>query len=79
MTRVLGWLKAAYNFICGDWIVLTVVAVAFVAAYGITRAVPGPASQQLVAGLVFVALIVLSLVATLGRERESARRKRLHA
>lgn len=75
MNRVWGWLKAAYNFICGDWIVLTIVALAFLVAFWFERAVPGPAGQQLVAGLVFVALIVLSLVVTLGRERESARRK----
>ncbi|HEY7832548.1 MAG TPA: hypothetical protein VIG30_03180 [Ktedonobacterales bacterium] len=75
MDRVLGWLKAAYNFISGDWIVMLIVAVAFLAAWALTRVIPGPAGQQFVAGLVFVALIMLSLVVTLGRERESARRK----
>ena len=75
MDRVLGWLKAAYNFISGDWIVMLFVTVAFLAATALEHIIPGPAGQQFVVGLVFVALIMLSLVVTLGRERASARRK----
>lgn len=72
MARALGWLKAAYNFISGDWIVLVIVLIAFAADYALLRALP---DQQLAAGVIFVALIVLSLVVTLGRERATARRK----
>ena len=72
MQAVLGWLKAAYNFISGDWIVLAIVVGAFVVVGILLRAA---SSQQFLAGLLFAALIVLSLVVTLGRERASAQRK----
>lgn len=74
MRRVVGVLKATYNFVSGDAIVLTVVAIAFVAAYFLERLTP---ANHLLAGGVFVALLLLGLVLTLGRERASARRKYL--
>jgi hypothetical protein len=72
MRRVVGGLKATYNFFSGDAIVLSIVIAGFVVAYALERFLPG---NQLVAGAVFVALIVLSITLTLGRERASARRK----
>ncbi len=73
MDRVLGWLKAAYTFISGDPIVLGIVASAFVLAAILHASLPTGA-RNVVAGLVFLALIMLSLSATLARERNSARR-----
>jgi hypothetical protein len=74
MDQVLGWLKAAYNFISGDAIVLSMVATAFVLTAILEAALPDGAGRNVVAGVVFLALIALSLVTTLGRERNSARR-----
>lgn len=72
MTQVVGALKATYNFFSGDPIVLSLVVVAFVVAYALEHFVP---SNQLLAGAVFVALILLSITLTLGRERAATRRK----
>jgi predicted lysophospholipase L1 biosynthesis ABC-type transport system permease subunit len=72
MRRVVGALKATYKFFSGDAIVLSMVIVAFVVAYALERFLAG---NQLVAGAVFVALILLGITLTLGRERASARRK----
>jgi hypothetical protein len=74
--RVLGAAKATYNFFTGDAIVLGLVAVAFVVAAAIAHLAPG---AQLAAGVVFVALILLGITLTLGREREAARRGRTRA
>ena len=74
MDRVLGWLKAAYNFISGDPIVLGMVAVAFVLVAILQATLPASPGRNVVSGIVFLALIMLSLIATLGRERNSARR-----
>ena len=71
MQPVLNWFKAAYNFISGDWIVLAFVVVAF-SLVGTVLSVNS--SLQLLAGMLFVGLIVLSLVVTLGRERATAQR-----
>jgi hypothetical protein len=76
MDQVLGWLKAAYNFISGDAIVLGFVAAAFVLAAMLEATLPDGAGRNVVAGVVFLALIVLGLGTTLGRERNSARRAR---
>lgn len=76
MNQVLGWLKAAYNFISGDAIVLGIVVFAFVLTAMLEAVLPAGAGRNVVAGVVFLALIVLSLVTTLGRERESAKRAR---
>ena len=72
MRRVIGALKATYKFFSGDAIVLGMVGVAFVVAYALERFL---GASQLVAGAVFVALLLLSITLTLGRERASARRK----
>jgi asparagine N-glycosylation enzyme membrane subunit Stt3 len=74
MTRVLGVLKSTYYFFSGDPILLSGVLVAFVAAYVVGRTVPTSA-RQLVAGLVLVAVILLSLTVTLRRERGSRPRQ----
>lgn len=72
MRQAVGALKATYNFFSGDAIVLSLVIAAFVVAYALGRSLPG---NQLVTGGIFVALILLSITLTLGRERASARRK----
>jgi hypothetical protein len=72
--RVLGALKAAYNFISGDPIVLAGVAVTFVLAAALEAVLPASA-RQLVSGAVFVALILLSLALTLERERAASARR----
>lgn len=65
MSQILGFLRAAYNFFAGDAILLIAVAIAFalgfllVRIHGIPMAVPA---------VVFVAVIVLGLATTLGRE-----------
>ncbi|HEY7833458.1 MAG TPA: hypothetical protein VIG30_07820 [Ktedonobacterales bacterium] len=74
MERALGWLKAAYNFISGDAIVLGIVAAAFVLVAILEAALPAGAGSNVAAGVVFLALIMLSLITTLGRERTSAKR-----
>jgi hypothetical protein len=73
MQRLIGWLKAAYDFISGDAIVLVVVVVAFVLV-GLLEAPLSASAHNVIAGVAFLALIMLSLIATLGRERNSARR-----
>jgi hypothetical protein len=65
MNRVLGALKATYNFFAGDAILLVGVALAFVLAalLGQIAKAPDP-----VVAVVFVGCIVGGLVTTLGRE-----------
>jgi hypothetical protein len=74
MSRILGALKAAYNFFAGDPIILSMVVIAFVAAFVLARALAA-SSRQLVTGLVFVALILLGLALTLARERAGRERQ----
>ncbi|HEV7128583.1 MAG TPA: hypothetical protein VGN32_14230 [Ktedonobacterales bacterium] len=70
--RIMGALVATYNFFVGDAVILGVVAAAFV----ITALLVFVAhSSQLLAGIVFVALILLSVTLTLGRERAATQRK----
>lgn len=71
MTRIAGTIKTIYNFFAGDAILLGAVILAFVAATLLGRAAHMP--NALVAVL-FVALIVGGLVATLDRERRGHRR-----
>jgi hypothetical protein len=74
MQRVLGALKATYNFFSGDPIILSIVAVAFVVAYALESWL-APGIRQLVAGLVFILLILLSIYLTLLRERRGRPRQ----
>jgi hypothetical protein len=72
MDRLLGALKATYNFFSGDAIVLSVVAADFLVSYLLVTF--GPRDSWL-PGALFVVLILLSITLTLGRERNSARHK----
>ncbi|HEY7127122.1 MAG TPA: hypothetical protein VH540_24515 [Ktedonobacterales bacterium] len=65
MNRVLGALKATYNFFAGDAILLVGVALAFVLAalLGEVAKAPNP-----VVAVVFVGCIISGLATTLGRE-----------
>ena len=65
MNAILQGTKAAYNFFAGDAIILTFVVVAF--ALGLLLDRVARASSTVVA-VVFIALIVLGLALTLGRE-----------
>lgn len=71
MNRVLGALKATYNFFTGDAIVLSMVVAAFVIAYILEQVLPA-GSRHLVSGLVFVLMILLSITLSLGRERATS-------
>ena len=72
MQRILGAAKATYNFFSGDAIAMSGVAIAFVVGYLLERLNPG---DQWAPGVLFVALILLGLAVTLGRERASAKRQ----
>ncbi len=74
MSRILDALKATYNFFAGDPIILSVVAIAFVAAFILERTIAA-SSRHLVTSLVFVALILLGLTASLARERAGLPRR----
>jgi hypothetical protein len=65
MNRITGAIKATYNFFSGDAIILSAVIVAFVLGIILAQAVKAP---NVVVALLFVAIIVASLVATLSRE-----------
>ena len=65
MNRVLGALKATYNFFSGDAILLSAAIIAFLLALLLARVVGAP--NALVAVL-FVVIIIGGLVVTLGRE-----------
>jgi len=73
MDRVLGALKATYNFFSGDAILLSAAIIAFVLALLLARAVSAP--NALVAVL-FVVIIIGGLVVTLGREIAGRPRQR---
>ena len=70
--RVMGALKATYNFFVGDAIILAVVAAAFIIGALLLYVAH---SSQLAVGIVFIALILLSLTLSLGRERAATQRK----
>ncbi len=72
MKRVLGALKATYNFFAGDAILLVGVALAFAlgALLGQVAKAPNP-----VVAVVFVACIVGGLATTLGRELKGRTRR----
>jgi hypothetical protein len=74
MSRILAVLKAPYNFFAGDAIILSGVVIAFVVAFILERAL-GASGRQLVTGVVFVALILLSLSVSLARERPERPRR----
>jgi len=65
MNRIIGALKATYNFFAGDAIILGGVALAFIVGTLLVRVMNAP---NALAAIVFVALIVGGLVVTLGRE-----------
>ncbi|HEX8996331.1 MAG TPA: hypothetical protein VF812_09900 [Ktedonobacterales bacterium] len=73
MTRVLGALKATYNFFSGDAILLSAAIVAFVLGVILARSAHAP--NALVA-VVFVVIIVAGMVVTLGREIAGRPRRR---
>lgn len=73
MSRIMGAVKAAYNFFAGDAILLVAVLAAFVIGGLLVRA--GKAPNVLVA-VIFVALIVGGLATTLGRELRGRPRQR---
>jgi hypothetical protein len=72
MSRVLGALKATYNFFAGDAILLAAVALAFVLAALLLGLAHAP--NALVAAL-FIACIVGGLATTLGRELRGRTRR----
>ena len=65
MTRVTGVIKAIYNFLAGDPIILGAVALAFILGEVLTRAAGAPNATV---AIVFVGIIVGGLASTLGRE-----------
>lgn len=65
MNRLLGALKATYNFFSGDAITLTATIVAFIVCALLARVAKAPTA---VIAVVFIVIIVGSLVATLMRE-----------
>lgn len=73
MDRVLGALKATYNFFSGDAILLSAAIIAFVLGALLARVVKAP--NALVA-IVFIAIIVIGLFVTLAREIAGRTRQR---
>lgn len=73
MERVLGALKATYNFFSGDAILLTAAIVAFLLCLALVRLASAP--NTLVA-ILFVVIIVAGLVITLRREIAGRPRQR---
>ncbi|HZC06926.1 MAG TPA: hypothetical protein VE338_14930 [Ktedonobacterales bacterium] len=73
MDRVIGAVKATYNFFSGDAILLSAAIVAFV--LGLLLARVAQASNALVA-IVFIAIIVAGLIVTLAREIAGRPRQR---
>ena len=65
MNAILRGIKAAYNFFAGDAIILTAVVIAFALGLFLDKAVQ---ASSVVIAVVFIALIVLGLALTLGRE-----------
>ncbi|HEY7850100.1 MAG TPA: hypothetical protein VIC27_11525 [Ktedonobacterales bacterium] len=73
MDRVLGALKATYNFFSGDAILLSAAVITFLLGLLLAQVVKAP--NALVA-VVFVAIVVLGLFVTLRREVASRPRQR---
>jgi membrane protein implicated in regulation of membrane protease activity len=73
LNRIVGALKATYNFFAGDAIILGGVALAFIVGTLLVRVLQAP---NALSALVFVALIVAGLVVTLGRELRGRPRTR---
>jgi len=73
MSRIMGAVKAAYNFFAGDAILLVAVLAAFVIGGLLVRAVKAP---NVLVAVIFVALIVGGLATTLGRELRGRPRQR---
>ena len=73
MNRVLGAVKATYNFFSGDAILLSAAIIAFVLGVLLARVAKAP--NALVA-IVFVAIIVIGLFVTLAREIAGRPRQR---
>jgi len=71
MTRVTGTIKAIYNFLAGDPIILGAVALAFILGEILLRAAGAP---NAVVAVAFVGIIVAGLASTLGREVRGRRR-----
>ena len=65
MSKVGDFLHAVYNFFAGDVILVTAVAAAFIVAALLIHATSLPG---VVAGILFVAIIVAGLVTTEARE-----------
>jgi hypothetical protein len=65
MSRIVGFLRAVYNFFAGDAILLAAVAIAFALAFVLVRVHGMPMA---VPAVVFVATIVAGLATTLGHE-----------
>lgn len=72
MQRVLNAIKATYNFFSGDAILLSATIAAFV--FGLLLAKLG--TPNALVAIIFVAIIVGSLVTTLGREIAGRSRQR---
>lgn len=65
MDRIVGALKATYNFFSGDAILLSAVIVAFLLGLLLIQALHAP---SLVVGVLFLVIIVGALFTTLRRE-----------
>jgi cobalamin biosynthesis protein CobD/CbiB len=65
MNRILGAIKATYNFFSGDAITLAATLIAFALSLFIARVLQAP--QALVAA-VFIIILVAGLITTLSRE-----------
>lgn len=73
MNRVLGAIKATYNFFSGDTILLSAATIAFVLGSLLVQMAKAP---NALVTIVFVAIIVIGLVLTLAREIASRPRQR---
>ncbi|HKV83361.1 MAG TPA: hypothetical protein VJN88_02315 [Ktedonobacterales bacterium] len=71
MNRIMGILKATYNFFAGDAIILTAVIAAFVIGWLLVHAAKAP--NALIA-VVFIVLILAGITTTLGRELAGRKR-----
>lgn len=73
MDRVVGALKATYNFFSGDAILLSAVIVAFLLGLLLIQALH---ASSLVVGVIFLVIIVGALFTTLRREVAGRPRQR---
>lgn len=73
MDRVVGALKATYNFFSGDAILLSAVIVAFLLGLLLIQTLH---ASSLVVGVIFLAIIVGALFTTLRREVAGRSRQR---